>query len=83
MRPPEIRPMQKRYRIARTSKTEIHLHCDRCTKAVTKEIADCIAGHGGAQEPSLQSIAFLFSKPRCLTDCFDAFGRNAHPQPMR
>jgi len=39
MRPPEIRPMQKRYRIARTSKTEIHLHCDRCTKATKRSKA--------------------------------------------
>lgn len=34
MRPPEIRPMQKSHRIARTSKTKILLHCDRCTNAL-------------------------------------------------
>ncbi len=34
---PEIRPMQKRYRIARTAKTEIHLHCDRRTNAITDQ----------------------------------------------
>jgi hypothetical protein len=80
MRPPEIRPMQKRYRIARTAKTEIHLHCDRCTNAITdqKDEDNVEAEHRLRRSPTRdQPLAMdgdsAIDLPNCCSRAFKPF----------